>query len=414
MAVTVKPLTNTEVEKSKSKDKDYSLSDGNGLFLFVRSNGSKLWRFQYYKPFSKRRTIISLGRYPELSLADARRMREEYRALLVKNIDPLAHNAKITEDKIIALNNSFRKVAEDWFRLRENAVKLGTLKKITHDDTVRRIKNHLFPLFGDLPITEITAPLAIEKFKQLEKDGKLDTLHRLIGYLNSIMVHAVNHCILQYNPTADIGRVFVKQVTQNNPTLPPSALSSVLQQIQSSNLELKTKCAIEFTLLTSARVGTVTQAEWSEIDWDNQLWQIPKAKMKGRAGKVQDFTLPLSRQSIHLLRFIQKLSGHSNYIFPSDRRPNEPMARDTPNKALQRIGFQNKLTAHGLRAMFSTYMNEQEFNPEIIEICLAHFEYSTVRGAYNKARYLEQRVEYMQHWGDFVESQASGKSFFCE
>ena len=181
----------------------------------------------------------------------------------------------------------------------------------------------------------------------------------------------------------------------------------------SSKMSLEVRCAIELLLLTATRVGALTQMEWSEINFDEKLWYIPKNKMKGRVGKVQDFIAPLSKQALAVIAVMKKLTGNKKYVFTGFKNSNEPMNKETPNKAIKRMGYQNTLTAHGLRSIFSTAMNDAEFNPEIIEVCLAHFEYSSVRGTYNKAKYLTQRIEYMQWWGDFVEERARESAAMC-
>ncbi|HHE3464282.1 TPA: tyrosine-type recombinase/integrase, partial [Pasteurella multocida] len=131
----------------------------------------------------------------------------------------------------------------------------------------------------------------ISKLRGLEKEGKLDTLHRIIGYLNNIMIHAVNSSIIPSNPTADIGKVFIKPVHDNNPSILFDELPEFFETLRNSKITLETRCAIELTLLTAMRVGSIVQMEWSEIDWENELWEVPKHKMKGRIGKVQDFII---------------------------------------------------------------------------------------------------------------------------
>ncbi|MCW9710001.1 integrase arm-type DNA-binding domain-containing protein [Avibacterium sp. 21-586] len=146
MSRTVKPLTITQVNNAKATDKDVSLADGQGLFLLIKKSGSKLWRFQYYKPFSKKRTLISLGSYPEVSLSDARKKRDNYRKLLAENIDPQDHNIKISQEKLLQQQNTFAAVTKDWLRIKENEVKARKLKQVTYEDIVKRINKHLFPL----------------------------------------------------------------------------------------------------------------------------------------------------------------------------------------------------------------------------------------------------------------------------
>lgn len=414
MAVSVKPLSNSEINNAKPKEKDYSLSDGSGLFLLVRVTGSKIWRFQYYKPFTKKRTLISLGAFPEISLKEAREVRDLYRSLLAKNIDPQDYRLQQTQQALSEQKFTLSAMAKEWLLLKQNEVDTGRLKLVTFQDIGKRLDRHLLKILGHYPISDISAPLAIEKLKPLEREGKLDTLHRMIGYLNQIMVYAVNRGVIQYNPTADIGRVFIKPVAENNPTIRPEALPQLFTNLQDSTLEIETRCALELLLLTAGRAGAITQLEWREVNLENALIEIPKEKMKGRQGKVQDFTLPLSSQAINVLRLLQKLNRYnSSFVFPSKKNPHQPISKETPNKALSRIGYKNILTAHGLRSIFSTVMNEAEFNSEIIEVCLAHFEYSSVRGTYNKAKYMPQRIEYMQWWGDFVEKSTEGRALMC-
>lgn len=410
MAVTVKPLSVTECNNAKPKEKEYSLSDGLGLFLLVRATGVKIWRFQYYKPFTKKRTLISLGAFPSVSLKEAHEIRDLYRSLLAKNVDPLDYRLQqekaALESQVLTLSS----MATEWLVLKKNEVDTGRLKVVTYNDIEKRLNRHLLKLLGHYPIADISAPIAIEKLKPLERERKLDTLHRMIGYLNQIMIYAVNRGAIKYNPTADIGKVFLKPVVENNPTIRPELLGKLFEDLQNSTLEIETRCALELLILTAGRAGAITQLEWSEVNFEEKILDIPKEKMKGRQGKVQDFVLPLSTQAIKILQLLQKLNRyHSRFVFPSRKNPHQPISKETPNKALQRMGYRNVLTAHGLRSVFSTAMNEAEFNSEIIEVCLAHFEYSSVRGTYNKAKYLTQRAEYMQWWGNFVEQAAEGK-----
>ncbi|MDO9949659.1 tyrosine-type recombinase/integrase [Glaesserella parasuis] len=410
MAVTVKPLSVTECNNAKPKEKEYSLSDGLGLFLLVRATGVKIWRFQYYKPFTKKRTLISLGAFPSVSLKEAREIRDLYRSLLAKNVDPLDYRLQqekaALESQVLTLSS----MATEWLVLKKNEVDTGRLKVVTYNDIEKRLNRHLLKLLGHYPIADISAPIAIEKLKPLERERKLDTLHRMIGYLNQIMIYAVNRGVIKYNPTADIGKVFLNPVVENNPTIRPELLGKLFEDLQNSTLEIETRCALELLILTAGRAGSITQLEWSEVNFEEKILDIPKEKMKGRQGKVQDFVLPLSTQAIKILQLLQKLNRyHSRFVFPSRKNPHQPISKETPNKALQRMGYRNVLTAHGLRSVFSTAMNEAEFNSEIIEVCLAHFEYSSVRGTYNKAKYLTQRAEYMQWWGNFVEQAAEGR-----
>lgn len=163
MAVLVKPLSITEINNAKPKEKDYSLSDGQGLFLLVKMNGSKIWRFQYYKPISKKRTLISLGVYPDISLKDAREIRDLYRSLLAKNVDPQDYRLQQEQKAIQERQFTLIEMGKEWLYLKKNEVDTGRLKEVTFIDIGKRLERHLFKVLGHYSISEISAPLAIEK-----------------------------------------------------------------------------------------------------------------------------------------------------------------------------------------------------------------------------------------------------------
>ena len=194
MAILVKPLSITEINNAKPKEKDYSLSDGQGLFLLVKMNCSKIWRFQYYKPITKKRALISLGAYPEISLKDAREVRDLYRSLLAKNTDPQDYRLQKAQKALQEQQFTLSEMAKEWLLLKKNEVDTGRLKEVTFVDIGKRLDRHLLKMMGHYPISEISAPLAIEKLKPLERERKLDTLHRIIGYLNQIGSRGESRC----------------------------------------------------------------------------------------------------------------------------------------------------------------------------------------------------------------------------
>ncbi|KGQ30219.1 tyrosine-type recombinase/integrase [Gallibacterium anatis] len=401
MPRTILPLNNTKIDKAKPKSNQYSLSDGNGLFLRIMPSGNKIWLFNYVKPSDQKRTNLKIGIYPEFSLAQARSKREEYRALLAQGIDP-QEKIKVDEQTISnRLENVFFTVAQKWKEKKAAEIEPLTLKK-----NWRRLEIYVFPHLADIPVSEIVPSLVIQKLEPLNQQGKGDTLKRTIRLINEILNYAVNYGLIPFNPCTNVNAVFNFGKNEHNPTIRPEELPTLLSKIQNSKLTLFTRCLIKFQLLTLTRPIEASSAEWSEIDFKKKVWTIPAEKMKTRKTHI----VPLSTQTLNVLNVIKEFTGNDKYIFQSPRTIDKPMNSQTVNKALIDIGYKNKLTGHGLRAIGSTYLNEYEpmISPDIIEACLSHGIKDQVRRAYNRSDYLEQRKPIMQLWGDFVEKCEKG------
>ena len=400
MARDTKPLKNTEVDNAKPKDKDYSLMDGQGLFLRVKTNGKKFWLFNYYKPLTSppKRTNLSIGSYPEISIAKARNMRNEYRALLAQGIDPQVHRKEQELAQLQNLSNTFYKVAENW-RLKYQT----EVEPLTMEKNWLRLEKHLFPKLGNYPVSSITPLLLVEALKPLSIAGKSDTLHRLIRLANQILNYAVNTGLLQFNYCEKVREAFSKKPKQNNPAIHPSELPEFLQILNNSNHDLTTKILIQWELLTMVRPAEAVSVEWSEIDWNERLWHIPAEKMKKTKKGANSHTVPLSTQALAILHKMRNISGNSKFVFAHYSKPNQPMSKETANKAINKMGYAGRQTAHGLRAVARTWLAENNVPYEVAEACLAHAVGSEVSLVYNRSTYLEQRKPVMQLWGDYIE-----------
>lgn len=398
MARVTKPLTNTEVDKAKSKNKDYSLTDGYGLFLLVLSTGVKSWKFNYYRPISNKRTKISIGTYPEITLAQARGIRDEYRALLAKGIDPQIHRQEQEITQRQNLSNTLYKVAENWREKRQNDVEPLTMEK-----NWQRLEKYIFSKLGNYPISSISPFVLVETLKPLSKAGKSDTLYRLIRLTNQILNYAVNTGILQFNYCEKVGEAFSRKPKQNNPAIHPNELAEFLTTLHNSNRDLITKVLIQWELLTMVRPAEAVSVEWTEIDWGERLWHIPAEKMKKTKKGANPHIVPLSTQSIAILEKMKSISGNCRYVFPHYSKPNQSMSKETANSAIRKMGYNGRQTAHGLRAIARTFLAENGVSYEVAEACLAHATGSEVSLVYNRTTYLEQRKPVMQLWGDYVE-----------
>ncbi len=400
MARTTRPLTHTEVQKAKAVDKDITLHDGDGLFLLVKTTGKKLWRFRYLRPGTGSRTIISLGAYPALSLADAREVRAEKLAMLVRGVDPQARAGEEAEKLQIAQESIFVNVARKWFELKESHVSADHAK-----DIWRSIEKDILPSIENIPVQELKARTLIQVLEPIKARGALETVRRLVQRINEIMIYAVNVGLIDANPASGIGNAFERPKKQHMPTIRPEELPKLMRAISMSNLSIPTRCLLEWQLLTLIRPSEASATAWSEFDLENKQWCIPAERMKAK----RDHIVPLSEEALELLEIMRPISGNRQYVFPSRNDPRNPMNSQTANAALKRIGYGGKLVAHGLRSIASTAMNEAGFNADVIEAALAHSDKNEVRKAYNRSTYLKQRIELMDWWGDLV-SRSYGNS----
>lgn len=388
-----KPLTATEVKQAKPKEKVYTLSDGEGLQLRVKPNGTKLWLLDYQRPYTKKRTCLSFGQYPELSLADARQKKDRAKELLVKNIDPKEHRDEAARKSEVAHSNTLQHIAESWLEVKKVSVSADHAA-----DTWRSLELHIFPSLGNVPIHKINAVSTIDVIKPIAAKGSLETVKRLCQRLNEIMVFAVNSGLVENNPLAGIGKAFQSPEKKHLPTLQPDELPSFLNALSRASIKTTTRCLIEWQLHTMVRPGEAAGTRWEEIDLDNAVWDIPDERMK----KGKQHSVPLSTQALELLEIMKPISSKSEYVFPSDRSLRMHTNSSTANMAIKRMGYGSKLVAHGLRSIASTVLNEQGFDADVIEAALAHIGQNEVRNAYNRANYLDRRKPLMQWWSDFI------------
>ncbi|MDR0779926.1 MAG: tyrosine-type recombinase/integrase [Pseudomonadales bacterium] len=394
-----KPLTDTEVKQAKPRAKEYNLADGGGLYLRIKPNGAKSWLLNYSRPHNRQRANLSFGQYPALPLAKARQMRDESLELLAQGIDPQRHKNEQEQARQEAEYNTLEVVALRWLEVKRS--------KISADhaaDTLRSLQLHIFPRLGFLPLHQVKAPSVIAVLKPIAAKGSLETVKRLCQRMNEIMTHAVNEGLLDANPLSGIGDAFQAPAKRNMPSIAPGQLPALMSTLAAASIKLTTRVLIEWQLHTMTRPGEAAGTRWDEIDEEDMTWTIPAERMK----KKRPHTVPLSKQALALLATMRPVSGHREHVFPSDRNPRDPISRQTANMALKRMGYGGALVAHGLRALASTTLNEQGFDPDLIESALAHTDKNEVRGAYNRAQYVNRRKPMMAWWSDHIEKAATG------
>ncbi|WP_420284667.1 integrase domain-containing protein [Serratia liquefaciens] len=402
MAKIAKKLTDTEIKSTKPAQKEVNLFDGDGLILRIAplsKGGKKNWYFRYAVPVSKKRTKMSLGTYPHLTLARARALRDEYLSLLANGIDPQVHN----NDKANALKNAtehtLQTVARKWL---DEKVKTSGISQDHAEDIWRSLERNIFPGLGNVPINEIRPKLLKQHLDPIEQRGVLETLRRIISRLNEIFRYAATEELIEFNPADNLGQRFSKPKKQNMPALPPTELPRFLTLLNNASVRMETRLLIEWQLLTWVRPSEAVRARWVDIDIETGMWNIPSDFMKMK----KPHKVPLSKEALRVLDSMKAISGHREWVFPSIKAPLNHMHEQTANAAIIRMGFGGELVAHGMRSIARTAAEESgKFRTEVLEAALAHSKKDEIIAAYNRAEYLAERVVLMQWWSDYVIAQ---------
>lgn len=394
-------LSDTTIRNAKRAEKAYKLYDSEGLFMQVTPNGGKWWRLKYR--FDGKEKLLSLGTYPEVSLASARERRDLARRLLASDppIDPSEKrkNAKI-ENKLNAAN-SFESIAREWWLSYMKGKAESHKQKV-----IRRFELYLFPWIGSKPISKITAPQVLEVIKRIEKLNKLETAHRTLQAAGQVFRYAVQHGFTLRDVTADLkGALPPTSVKHMAAFTEPKQIAELLRAIDSFKGTLTVQCALKLSPLVFVRPSELRQARWRDIDLDAGEWRYLVSKTN------TDHLVPLSNQAIEILRTIYPLSGHGEFVFQGGHSPLRPMSEAAINAALKRMGYdtQNEITGHGFRAMARTILHERlNIDPHIIEHQLAHKVPDALGTAYNRTKFIEQRKAMMQIWADYLDELKAG------
>lgn len=400
-------LTDAKIRTLKPSDKPFKVSDSHGLYLLVKPGGSRHWYLKYR--ISGKESRIALGAYQAISLSDARQQREGIRKMLALNINPVQQRAAVrgsrTPEKV------FKNVALAWHKSNRK------WSQNTADRLLASLNNHIFPVIGNLPVSELKPRHFIDLLKGIEEKGLLEVASRTRQHLSNIMRHAVHQELIDTNPAANLGGVTTPPVRRHYPALPLERLPELLERIGAyhQGREL-TRHAVLLMLHVFIRSSELRFARWSEIDFTNRVWTIPATRepiigvrYSGRGAKMRmPHIVPLSEQSIAILKQIKDITGNNELIFPGDHNPYKPMCENTVNKALRVMGYDTKkdICGHGFRAMAcSALMESGLWAKDAVERQMSHQERNTVRMAYiHKAEHLEARKAMMQWWSDYLEA----------
>jgi len=393
-------LTVIAVKNAKPAKKIYRLYDNGGLYLEVRPNGSRYWRLKYR--FAGAEKKLAFGVFPDVSLSEARERRDAARRQLRDSVDPGALKKAQAVAARDAAANSFEAIAREW--LERQSKKLG---ESTHRKAVATLETWAFPWIGRRPIGEITPRELLESvLRRVEREGKLETAHRLKQRCGQVFAYAIHSGRAEHNPAAGLrGVLSTAKVRSHAAITDPLKVGELLRAIETYDGTFVTKCAVRLTPYLFVRPGELRCAEWSEIDLNAAQWSIPANKMKMDAPHL----VPLATQAIAILKDLKPLTGSGQYVFPGLHNRRRPMSENTVNLALRRLGYTgDEMVAHGFRSMASTLLNEQGWPPDVIERQLAHAERNEVRRAYNRAKYLPERRNMMQAWADYLDNLRAG------
>ena len=379
-------LTDTKIKSLKPKDKAYKLADANGLYIYVTTKGAKFWRQKYR--INNREKLLSHGEYPFVSLSEARRIRDEARALIKQGKDPSITKKTLKTDKL----NSFEAIARQWHEKQTPDWSPNHTKKV-----IVSLEKDILPQIGSIPIKEVSTPILLDALRQIEKRGAYEQARRVAQRCDSVFNYAIAAGLLDYNPVQGIQKALKKPKKQNYNTIEPKELPAFVEALKAVNAHPIVKLATEMLMLTFVRTGELIGAQWDEFDLENQLWEIPAHRMK----KNRTHLVPLSDRVIEILTELRVHTGNRKWVFASPQKPINKLSNNAILQLLKRMGYAGKMTGHGFRHLASTSLNEMGYNTDAIERQLAHKDDST-RGVYNKAEMISERIRIMQDWSSYI------------
>lgn len=397
-------LTDVEIKKAKPSSKPIRMFDGGGLYLEVATSGGKLWRFKYR--FNGKEKRQALGTYPDTSLAKARERRDEARRLLADGVDPGENRKVQAAAKVVLAENSFEVVGREWF------AKMKPEWADSHADKIMaRLERDIFPWLGKRPIAEVAAVEVLTTLRRISDRGAKDTAKRAQQDCGGVFRYAIQTGRASYNPIPDLRGALPAAIGGNFAAITdPIKVGELLRAIDGFNGTFVVKCALRLSPYLFVRPGELRQAKWADFDLDKAEWKFLVSKIK----KIEEPKLhlvPLAYQAVAILRELQALTGHSEFVFPGARTNGRAMSEAAVNAALRRMGYDTKteITGHGFRAMARTILHEGlSIPPEVIEHQLAHKVPDALGAAYNRTKFLPARKAMMQQWADYLDKLKAG------
>lgn len=396
-------LTNTAVERLSLK-KGNRHADEKGLYLFITPSGTKSWRFDYRWPKTAtgKRQCLTYGKFPEVSLAEARERHLEARKILASGVNPAFQKREQRRTKVAEAGNTFRAVAEKWY----------SAKSGKHSENWRRAARrwleHCYQEFGNRAFREVSPAAVLAVMRSIEAKGYAHSAERIRQMVTMIYDYAAVSLIIDsgFNPARGLRGAVIQRAQKNHPHISVREIPEFFAAMSKSESGEQVKTASRLLFLTWVRISELLKAAKAEVDLERAVWEIPAARMKNGIAHL----VPLSSQAVAEFRKAIEQSGDSNFIFPNKHSSSRPMTCGALNRLFVSIGFKGRLSPHGTRSTASTAANELGFRADVIERQLAHVEVDKVRGAYNRADYLQERRQMLQAWADLIDSACAGRT----
>ena len=391
-------LADLNIKKAKPGDKTRKLFDGGGLFLQIEPGGGKLWRYKYR--FDGKYKLLALGKYPDVSLQEARKRHTEAREQLAQGIDPSALKKAKKAARAERAANSFEVLALQWFDWWKS-----DKTEHTRENVMARLKKDIFPWIGKEPVTGITPPMVLSVLRRIVNRGYPQLAHRAKTNISQVMRYAVANGLAGSDPCRDLSGALPPVKYGHMAALTePDRVAELLRAIDNYQGGHVVRAALRLAPLVFVRPGELRTAKWADIDLDRAEWKYTVSKTK------TDHLVPLSRQAVEILKDLYPLTGGGEYVFPGQRW-GRPFSDMTINRALQSMGYSTKeeITAHGFRAMARTMLAERLRCPEnVIEHQLAHTVPDALGTAYNRTKFLDDRRRMMTAWADYLDELKAG------
>ncbi|MFZ4542193.1 MAG: tyrosine-type recombinase/integrase [Rickettsiales bacterium] len=385
-------LTVLSIKNLKPRDTVYRVADSGGLCIEIAPSGSKLWRWRY--KLNGKSQLVALGKFPEVPLEKARKLRDEVRTQVQSGKHPAREKKLQKLRRITESENTFESVARYWMKTKQKGL---NEKYVTQN--LARMEQRVFPMIGSLPIAEITIPDVVRVIESISDRGTIETAKRMKQVISQVFRYAAQRGLCIHNPAADLRDILPTAEEKHHACIHPSELTELLRAIERRENDL-TKAAMQLLALTFVRTGELIGAKWSEIDWAKEEWHIPKERMKMKRPHI----VPLSSQALVILQALQERTGEKTHIFFSAASKSKHISNGAVLMALRRMGYQGRMTGHGFRTLASTILNEKGYPPDVIERQLAHEDSDKIRAAYNRAEYLLERKKMMQEYADYLEA----------
>ena len=393
-------LTDSQIKRLKPSDtctpsRPDKYSDGNNLRLWVRSTGSKVWVSDY--KYANKRQSLTIGKYPAMSLADARQRNQQIKDLIAQGINPKQDKKRLQADTDDT--KTFDALAQRWHKDRKPHI-----APTTHSRDYSQYQRDIKPTIGHLNIDEITSPDILAIGKAVEARGATDMARRAIRQIGQIFKQAIREGLTTHNPATDLTEALQPHKVKHHSRITSQQLPKLLQDIDAYGGDVLVKLGFWFMCYTFVRTQELRLMEWSEIDYKAKIWRIPAEKMK----MDRPHLVPLAPQAMKILKQIKAMSFSDKYVFfnTTTRKPYSTNAFIT---ALWRMGYKGRMTGHGFRGLASTTLHEQEFMHEAIELQLAHEKENKISKAYNGAQHLPYRTDMMHQWAKFIDDAYAGK-----